>query len=124
VTDDLSLEPHTEEVEMSNQATDDMLTVSAAAPAVPPKDLISSISSEKSHLDSDTDSEPVFEIPPNMLLKLPKAARDWKVVAKNLSKNPSGWSPIVKFRLCNKLAIVHNGLNMCLCVFNACICIV
>jgi hypothetical protein len=86
VTDGLLLEPHTEEVEMSYHATDDVLSVSAAAPAVQQRDLMSSTSSEKSNLDSDTDSEPVFEIPPNMLLKLPKAARDWKVVAKNPSK--------------------------------------
>jgi hypothetical protein len=47
-------------------------------------------------------------MPPNMLLKLAKAAVEWKIVAKNLSKKSRLVGPAY-VRFCNKLLTVHKG---------------
>jgi hypothetical protein len=49
---------------------------------VPQKEWSPSTSSETSYLDSDTDNDPLYDLPPNFIKKLPKVARDWKISSK------------------------------------------
>jgi hypothetical protein len=71
----------------NKQATEVPLPNSTAVlKEVPQRDLSSSTSSETSNLDSDTDSEPLYELPPNMSRKLPKSSKRLEKILTDLKK--------------------------------------
>jgi hypothetical protein len=75
-------EMHAKYLSPSTSQTSTLAASIAVLQKVPQKDWSPSTSSETSYLDSDTDNDPLYDLPPNFIKKLPKVARDWKISSK------------------------------------------
>jgi hypothetical protein len=75
-------EMHAKYLSPSTCQNSTLVASTAVLQKVPQKEWSPSTGSETSYLDSDTDNDPLYDLPHNFIKKLPKVARDWKISSK------------------------------------------